>query len=302
MSTSGARVAALDIGATKLAAGLVDRDGAVTRFTVRPTPAGEGVDAAAVRDAVVALLDEVVGGGDEDVVAVACAGPVDAATGTVSPVNIPAWRDFPLVRALERWRPTARVVLHNDVLPLAVAEHRLGAGRGAQALLGLVISTGIGGGLVLAGEPVPGPTGNAGHIGHVPVELDGPRCQCGGRGCVETYASGPSMLAHARQQGWRGADVPELMAAARAGEPVAVATIERAADALAAGILAAAVLCDLDRVVVGGGVAQAGDVVLAPLRRAYHRRAGLEFARRLEIVPAALGPHAGVIGAAALAR
>jgi glucokinase len=296
-----ARVPAIDIGATKLAAGLVDGDGEVTRFTARPTPTGDAVNASAVRDAVVALLDEVVGGESANVVAVACAGPLDTANGTVSPVNIPAWRDFPLVRALEQWRPGVRVALANDVLPLAVAEHRFGAGRGAHALLGMVISTGVGGGLVLNGEPFPGPTGNAGHIGHVPVDLDGPPCACGARGCVETYASGPSMLARALQQGWQGDDVPALMAAAGAGDPVAVATVERGMDALAAAILAAAVLCDLDRVVVGGGVAQAGEVVLGPLRDAYHRRAGLDFARRLEIVPAALGAQAGVIGAAALA-
>ncbi|OOK65719.1 ROK family protein [Mycobacterium kansasii] len=128
-------------------------------------------------------------------------------------------------------------------------------GRGARFLLGMVVSTGVGGGLVLNGAPYPGRTGNAGHVGHVVVDQAGARCACGGRGCVETVASGPSMVRWARDNGWsapRGAGAKELAEAAVAGNALALAAFRRGATALAAMIASVGAVCDLDLVVVGG--------------------------------------------------
>ena len=138
-------------------------------------------------------------------------------------------------------------------------------------MLGMVVSTGVGGGLVLDGAPYDGRTGNAGHVGHVVVEPDGAPCTCGGRGCVETIASGPHMAQWAREHGWDApaeADAKELADAANAGDPVAVRAFRRGAAAVAAMIASVGAVCDLDLVVVGGGVAKSGALLFDPLREA----------------------------------
>ncbi|MFE6223990.1 ROK family protein [Streptomyces sp. NPDC057854] len=301
-------VVALDIGGTKIAGALVDAGGRILARTRRATPARE--DAETVLGAVAEVLDALATSPSWDAaeaVGIGSAGPVDAARGTVSPVNVPGWRDFPLVervRGLTGGRP---VTLVGDGVAMTAAEHWLGAARGHSDALGLVVSTGVGGGLVLGGRLHPGPTGNAGHIGHLSVELDGDPCACGGRGCVERIAAGPHLARHALDQGWRpgpdgDASAAAVAAAARAGHPVAVAAFERAARALAAGIAATAHLVEVDVAVVGGGVAAAGDVLFVPLRRALADYATLSFARGLTVVPAATGTDAGLLGAAAAAR
>lgn len=189
-------VLAIDIGGTKLAAALVDEAGSVLRSATRPTPRTE------VMAALTALIADVtVDGPPPLAVGIGCAGPLDLAEGTVSPVNMPSWRGFPLrdeVQALTGL-PT---VLAGDAQCFALGEHWLGAGQGSRALLGIVVSTGIGGGLVIDGAPILGPTGNAGHVGHMSVDPYGERCECGGRGCVERYASGPNMARWATENGW----------------------------------------------------------------------------------------------------
>jgi glucokinase len=186
---------------------------------------------------------------------------------------------------------------------MALGEHWRGAGRGANFLLGMVVSTGVGGGLVLDGAPYQGRTGNAGHVGHVVVELDGQLCSCGGHGCVETIAAGPWMTRWALANGWAappGADAATLGEAADAGDPVARKAFHRGATALAAMIASVGAVCDLDLVVIGGGVANSGRTLFDPLEAALANYAGLSFIRGLRVVPAALGGDAGLIGAAAL--
>ena len=169
----------------------------------------------------------------------------------------------------------------------------------------MVVSTGVGGGLVLGGKVYAGPTGNAGHIGHMCVDIEGVPCPCGGRGCVEAMASGPAMVLWAQRHGWspsgRTADARALAGAARRGHPVAKQAFRRAGLALAAGVASAAALVDLDEVVVGGGVAAAGDLLFDPLREGVGELAGLAFVRRVRIRPSRLGREAGLLGAAALA-
>ena len=138
-------------------------------------------------------------------------------------------------------------------------------------MLGMVVSTGIGGGLVLDGAPYDGRTGNAGHVGHVVVEPDGALCTCGGHGCVETVASGPHLARWARENGWHAppeADAKELADAANAGDPIALRAFQRGANAIARMIASVAAVCDLDLVVIGGGVAKSGALLFDPLREA----------------------------------
>ncbi|HEV7652149.1 MAG TPA: ROK family protein [Actinophytocola sp.] len=289
-------VLAVDVGGTKIAAGVVDRAGRVLRQAVRPTR--EPVFAA-LRDAVAA-----VGPGPVAAVGLSCAGPVDAVAGRVGPINIPSWRDFPLRARVAELVPGVPIALAGDGQCMALGEHWLGAGRGATAMLGMVVSTGVGGGLVLDGRPFAGRSGNAGHIGHLIADAAGDPCSCGARGCVETVASGPNLVRWARRHGWTppaAATAAELGAAAASGNPVARKAFRRGARALGLAVVAAAALCDLEVVVVGGGVARAGDVLFEPLRRTVAEHAGLSYLADLRVVAATLGTGAGLAGAAALA-
>jgi glucokinase len=296
---------AVDVGGTKLAAGLVSPDGTVHERRARPTAASGG--AGEVWRGLADLVDEVrAAAGTARIVGVGVgsAGPINPATGSISPVNIPAWRDFPLLHRLASMVPEAPVRLAGDGVCAAAGEHWRGAGAGVDDLLVMVVSTGVGGGLVQGGRLVPGPTGNAGHIGHAVIDFDGDPCACGGRGCVEALASGPSMVAWARRSGWQPpVSAPtgvELADAARAGDPYATRAFQRAGRALAAGIVSAAAVCDLGRVVVGGGVAAAADLLLPPVRAAISEYGRLGFLRGLAVEPARLGTAAGLVGAAAL--
>jgi len=293
------QVLALDIGGTKIAAGIVAADGTLLRTARRPTP--RDADPELVWAAAEAAIGEVLDG-PVDGVGISSAGPVNPAEGTISPVNIPAWRGFPVVDRVRAAVPGAPVRLAGDGLCMALGEHWRGAGRGSEFMLGMVVSTGIGGGLVLGGLPYPGRTGNAGHVGHMVVETDGPVCGCGGRGCVEAIASGPRMVVWAREQGWSGADARELSQAAAAGNSVALRAFGRGARAIAAMIASVGAACDLDLVVIGGGVAQAGPVLFDPLRAALSDYLGLSFIAGLRVLPAELGGEAGLVGAAALLR
>ena len=299
-------VLAIDIGGTKLAAALVDDAGTVLRRAEAPTPVARAEDDAAVAEALIDLARSVCGEETPRAVGLASAGPLDLVAGTASPVNIPSWRDFPLRDVVAGAFAGAETVLLGDAVAAAVGEHWRGAGRGAEAMLGIVVSTGVGGGLILDGRAYSGPTGNAGHFGHMPTDLEPVRCACGMAGCVEALASGPSMVRWAKQQGWRPdepeADARTLSQDAQAGNAVAQAAFNRAADALACGIVGAAALLDLDLVVIGGGVAAAGEVLLTPLRTHLTRRATLSFVQRVQAHPGTLGRNAGLIGAARSAQ
>lgn len=298
-------VAALDIGGTKIASALVDGRGRILVRAQRPTPARE--DGETVMRAVAAVLGELTASPlweGVSAVGIGSAGPVDASAGTVSPVNVPGWRDYPLVARVREAAGGLPVELIGDGVAITAAEHWQGAARGHDNALCMVVSTGVGGGLVLDGTLHAGPTGNAGHIGHISVDLDGDPCPCGSRGCVERIASGPNIARRALEDGWRpGPDgdtsAVAVAAAARAGDPVAVASFERAARALAAGIAATATLVEIDIAVIGGGVGKAGEILLAPLRKALTDYATLSFVRRLAVAPAQMGTDAGLVGAAA---
>ncbi|KAB8197814.1 ROK family protein [Nonomuraea phyllanthi] len=292
-------VLAIDIGGTKLAAALVDEEGSVLRSGTRPTPRTD------VMSALTALIGEVTEDGPSpEAVGIGCAGPLDLAAGTVSPVNMPTWRGFPL-RDEVRKLTGLPTVLAGDAQCFALGEHWLGAGRDSTALLGIVVSTGIGGGLVIDGMPLLGPTGNAGHVGHMSIDPSGERCECGGRGCVERYSSGPNLARWALDNGWSPApgqaDARALAEAAAAGDPVAVAAFERGARALAGMIASTAAAVEITTVVIGGGVSGAGKVLFDPLERMLDDVAGLAFVRAVRVHQSTLGVHAALAGAARLA-
>lgn len=310
-------VLALDVGGTKLAAAVVDRGGRVLTTARVPTPRPDGGPdggpangaAETVWRTLVRLITEVTtqagmaGNSGFAGVGVGCGGPMDWRAGVVSPLNLPAWRDFPLRDRLRKLYPGTPVRVHNDAVCTAVGEHWRGSGRGHDTLLGMVVSTGVGGGLISEGRLLDGRTGNAGHIGHVVVDADGPACSCGGRGCLEAVARGPALVEWAREQGWSAppeATARELTEDAWREEPTAVAALERAGSALGIAIASVAAVCDLETVAVGGGLSQAGPLLFEPLEKSLRRYACLPFTNELTVVPVALGQEAGLVGAAAL--
>ncbi|RGA01639.1 ROK family protein [Microbispora triticiradicis] len=328
---------AVDIGGTKFAAGLVEPDGRVVAAQRSATPPGG--DAETLWETLTGLLDRLEPPPGVAGVGIGCGGPMTWPAGEVSPLNMGGWRGFPLRERLAARFPGIPVRIHNDAICLAVAEHWRGAGRGSAAMLGMVVSTGVGGGLILGGRLIDGGTGNAGHIGHVVVDPGGPQCGCGGNGCLEAIARGPGLAAWAVAQGWSPghagssqepgrasepggeslrqdgepsgqggelyreegtATARRLAADAAAGDPIALAAMTRAGRALGVAIASAVNLCDLDLVTVGGGLSQAGDLLFGPLEKALREHTRMGFAGRVRVVPAALGQDAGLVGAAAL--
>ena len=298
--------AAIDIGGTKIAAGLVDAEGELLARHERPTPAAEPMTA--VADLLAALMADPAWS-RATAVGIGSAGPIDAAKGTVSPLNIHAWRDFPLVARVAD-RTGLPVTLAGDGVAMAAGEHWRGAAKGRENVLCMVVSTGVGGGLILGGRLRPGPSGNAGHVGHICVELDGPPCPCGARGCVEVIASGTAIAARAVREGWQRpcggapseATAAEVAESARAGDPIALASFDRSAKAIAAAVAGTAALVDMEAAVIGGGVAKSGELLFGPLREYLKEYARLSFTRDVTVHAAALGGDAGLIGAAALVR
>jgi len=277
-------VCAIDVGGTKLAAAIVGADGALRARAQTPTPTGD--DPEALFATLLALTDDL---GPEigavTAIGVGCGGPMTAQGGSVSPLNIPAWRAFPLRSRLAAHFGVP-VHVDNDAKALALGEGWLGAARGERHYIGMVVSTGIGGGVVLDGRLLDGADGNAGHIGHVVVEPDGRACPCGAYGCVEAEASGTAIAAITGRPAAEAA--PEIVA--RTGTLVGRA------------VASVANLLDLRLAVVSGSVALGyGAPFFAAAQAEIDRRCRLEFSRGTRIVPGALGPDGPLIGAAAVA-
>jgi glucokinase len=302
-----ATVLALDVGGTKLGAAVVDDAGRLLGRGRVPSPTGtdpELLYEALLACAAAALRGADVAPGDLDGVGVAAAGPMVWPSGEVSPLNMPAWRGFPLRKRLAEEFASDRVLIHNDAVGLTVGEHWKGAGAGTSNLLGVTVSTGVGGGLILAGRLYHGFSGNAGHVGHVVVEQDGPPCACGGRGCLEAIASGPNSVRHALDDGWRPgpgvvADGVALAAAATTGDEIALRQVARAGRAVGTAIASCASLLDLEVAAIVGGFSQAGPAFWEPLQQAFATHAGFPFAAACRVVPGQLGEAAGLLGAAA---
>jgi len=277
-------VLAVDIGGTKIAVGIVAADGRILDRRAVPTPRVPDADAvfAALTTEIDALGDATRTAG---AVGVGCGGPMTGGGETVSPVNIPAWRGFPLrARLAEHCGLPVRV--DNDAKALARGEGWLGAAAGVRDYIAMVVSTGVGGGVVLDGRLLDGTDGNAGHVGHVIVEPDGAICGCGARGCVEAEASGTAI---ARITGGAPADAP-------------LEIRERTGRLVGRAIASVANLLDLQLAVVSGSVALGyGDAFFGAAQAEIDARCRLDFARGTRVVPGALRDGGPLVGAAAVA-
>ncbi|HEX4427730.1 MAG TPA: ROK family protein [Frankiaceae bacterium] len=296
---AGARdpVLAIDIGGTKMAGALVDATGRVhgrRQVATAPDPAA----------ALAQLVDEVLAGSAGVALAgvgAGCGGPMSWPAGVVNPLNIPDWRaGFPLREWLGNRVPGIPVRVHNDALCVVAGETWCGAATGLRDVLGMVVSTGVGGGLVLDGRLRDGASGNAGHIGHIIAEPGGPVCGCGARGCLEAVARGPMVVAWAAERGCTARDGRELAQLARDGDEVALAAFDRAGSAVGRVVAGVVALLELDAVVIGGGLTSAGDLLFGPLQREYAAHAQLHYTRGVPVRATGLGQDAGLIGAAAL--
>ncbi len=296
----------IDIGGTKLAAAVVDESGTVLSSGRRDT-LGQG-SGEALFESLVELCQSVIGERAIGAIGVGCGGPMRYPSGVVSPLNIPAWEEFPLRERLQQAfeRPT---IVDNDAKALALGERWRGAGRGSNNMLGMVVSTGVGGGIILDGRLLHGFAGNAGHIGHIIVWPGGPLCGCGARGCVEGAASGTGLvrrLGDALASGVptslsAGVSAIDIAEAARAGDTLAQELYRTAGEAVGRGIASAAALLDLELVVIGGSIAlRAWDLLGPPLRQEVARSARLDFTRDVRVAHAQLGDTAGLLGAAVL--
>jgi glucokinase len=284
-------VLAVDIGGTKMAAGLVDPQGAVAfraQVPTRPTGGAVGEGELLFGDLadLVGQVAAQVGPGQSLVACgVGCGGPMSPGGDEVSPLNIAGWRGFPLRRRLQELtgRPT---FVDNDAKALALGEGWIGAAADQRNYIALVVSTGVGGGVVLEGRLLQGRTGNAGHIGHVVVEPGGRRCACGGRGCLEAEASGTALAAISGK----------LPALAPPG------LIERTGTLVGRAVASVVNLLDLPLAVIGGSVALGfGPPFFAAAQREVDDRCGLDFARGARVVPVALGQLGPLVGAARVA-
>ncbi len=286
---------AVDIGGTKMAAALVDRSGTLSCRAQVPTPAtarkgrpgsGGGGDPAellwgTVRDLFGRVRDQAASGERIVVCGVGCGGPMSPDGETVSPLNIEGWRAFPL-RSRLRALTGVPTFVDNDAKAFALGEGWTGAAAGCDDFIGIVVSTGVGGGLVVDGRLLGGRLGNAGHIGHVIVVPDGRRCACGGRGCLEAEASGTALAAITGRP-------------AREASPAMVA---RTGTLVGRAVASVVNLLDLPLAVVGGSVALGfGQPFFEAAQREVDLRCGLDYARGARVVPAGLGDKAPLVGA-----
>jgi glucokinase len=279
-----AEVLAVDIGGTKLAAGIVDDTGRLVRRASVPTPAGQGADAEVLFAALASLVESVRTGGEQSL-GVGSGGPMSRGGETVSPLNIPGWRAFPLRSRLEALTGLATTV-DNDAKALALGEGWVGAARGSTDFIAMVVSTGVGGGIVLDGRLLDGASGNAGHIGHVNVVPDGNPCGCGSHGCLEAEASGTGIRT----------------ATGRPAEEAGPALVHHVGTVVGRGVASVCNLLDLRLAVVAGSVALGfGEPFFAAAQAELDLRCRLDFAVGARIVAAGLGDEGPLVGAAAVA-
>ena len=289
----------VDIGGTKVAAGLVSETGEILRRERRPTPS---TDPAAVAAVVASVVADLRAESDVSAVGVGAAGFIDPGRSTVLFAPNLAWRQEPLRDSLSSLIGLP-VVVENDANAMAWAEYRFGAGVGVSSLVALTVGTGIGAGLVLDGHLYRGAFGMAGEPGHLRVVPDGLPCGCGNRGCWEQYCSGRALVREAAARGGPWTEGPAVTLAAQSGHREAIAAFVAVGTWLGQGLADVSAVLDPGRFVIGGGVGAAGDLLLEPARRRFADvLIGRGYRPIPDIVPASLGVDAGLIGAADLAR
>ena len=311
---------ATDLGGTKIATALVSPDGEIICQEHIPTLAEEGVDAVISR--MLAAADSVIGRADLSrssftSIAVAAAGAIDSKKGivTASP-NLPGWHDIHLKEIVQRAIGLETFVI-NDASAAALGEHCFGAGKGVNNLIYVTVSTGIGAGIIVDGKLYSGVSGSAGEVGHMSIDVNGPRCNCGNFGCLEMLASGKAVAREAQRLIAQGAKTriiqlaegePQnitakiVAAAAQEGDSLASEIISRAATYLGVGLANLVNIFNPEMIIIGGGVAKTGDMLLDTARKVVAERAFQLPAQRVRIVPSQLGDNAAVIGAVAFGQ
>ena len=307
----------IDVGGTNVKIALVDGDGKIIYSNSVPTYAQMGYEYTVnnIKQAIKDLMKETnTESKDIQGIGFDFPGQVDCKTGVVKNApNIPGWVNVPIAQMIEdEFHIPTRI--DNDVRCAALGELKFGAGRGCENFVCITVGTGIGSGLVINGKVVRGAANAAGEIGHIKLQMeDGPLCGCGDSGCLEAFASGPSIVAMAQEylKGGKSAKFRELAGdgeitpyivakAAEAGDPVAKRIFEKMGYYIGMGLTSVINLLNPEKIIIGGGVAECGDLLLDPIRRTINERAMKVQRESVEIVPAELGNSAGVIGASML--
>lgn len=307
----------IDVGGTNVKIALVDSDGKIGYSNTIPTRAEMGYEYTInnMKQAIRDLMTETkLSAKDIEGIGFGLPGQVDFKSGIVRLItNIPGWVEIPLAKMIEdEFHIPTRI--DNDVRCAALGELNFGAGKGCENLICITVGTGIGSGLIINGKLVRGASNAAGEIGHIKLQMhDGPICGCGDTGCLEAFASGPSIVAMAeeyimggkstkyREMANGGTITPFIVAeAAKAGDPVARRIFTRMGEYIGIGMASVVNLLNPERIIVGGGVADAGDILLTPLKETIKKRAMKIAGETVEVVPAQLGNTAGVIGASLL--
>ncbi len=315
----GPPVMAIDLGGSKINIAIISGNGRVIAEERCPTLADEGP--MPVINRLFSAIDHLLGHNnmelsEVDSISIAAAGAIDSDKGviTLSP-NLPGWRNIPL-RDLVQKKYRINTFLVNDASAAALGEHYFGAGRGISNQILLTVGTGIGGGIIINGELYRGYCGSAGEIGHMTIDANGPKCACGNVGCLEMLASGTAIAREAIRRvssgeksalvgivGGRTVDITaeKVGVAAGGGDSLALDVILQAATYLGVGMVNLVNIFNPEMIIVGGGVAGLGDLLLGPARRLVRERAFPISAESVRVVAAELGNEAGVYGAAAFA-
>lgn len=309
-------IISVDIGGTQIRAALSDREGNIIHRVAYPTLAEEGPEPVmgrikeAIRQAAGQQLGEV------QTIGIATAGPLDPWEGVIIKApNLPGWHQVPLKAIIEEefGLPT---YVGNDANLAALAEQRFGAGKGTQDLIYITHSTGIGGGIIVDGRMLLGSKGLGAEVGHITLDIDGPRCGCGNIGCLEAMAAGPAIARNAVQAIEAGRETlildlvdgdlsrisaKEVNEAAQQGDSLAMELIRQAGELLGIGLVSLIHLFNPEIIVIGGGVSKAGDLLFEPVRETVRARCMAKaYWRDTPIVPAALGDDVGLMGGIAL--
>ena len=306
-------VVGVDLGATKVALGLIDPQNRMVARRRFPTESSRGPAWAVER--ITAAVHELQGSLPADVTisgsGICSPGPLDHASGMIyDPPNLIGWRDVPLRRMLVDALHMP-VCLEHDAKAAALGEFYYGAGRGARSMVYIVVGTGVGAAIILDGQVYRGEQNSAGEVGHITIDPHGEVCSCGAVGCVETFLSGPNLARSYRQalaslppgiisaEQVTGESVVNL---AEQGDALALRVMAQASEALGTAVASLAMILDVDLYVIGGSVAKAGDLLLGPARQAVSRHAFRSVAGRIRIVPCALPDDGPILGCGWLVR
>ncbi len=312
-------VLAIDVGGTKIFAAIISNKGQVIAREYCLTLADEGPEA--VINRILSAIDHLLSQRNIDLsqlgsISIAAAGAIDFKKGLItSSPHLPGWHDVPL-RDIVKEKYKVNTFLINEANAAALGEYYFGVGQGVNNLVLLTVGTGIGGGIIINGRLYSGASGSAGEIGHTIIDVNGPRCSCGNTGCLEALVSGTAVAKEAIRrirQGERssltesvGGKIENITAekvslAARAGDSLALEVILKAATYLGVGLANVVNIFNPEMIIIGGGMAKMGDLLLNPARQVVRERAFALSAQAVQIVPAQLGDDAGVLGAAVLA-